>query len=110
VPKVNRQHRDAAADNRPAPVPYASDGHPSVEQLMAEQGTGPIADVSVLVPTSPGLSGGRDRVGHAHDSSTIRLRYPLIQATVNVWPRPRVSIRLFVTSRKLRSVRQPAAS
>jgi phage protein U len=27
---------------------YSATGHPSVEQLMAEQGTGPIADVSVL--------------------------------------------------------------
>jgi hypothetical protein len=48
VAKVNRQHRDAAADNRPAPVPDASNGYPSVEQLMAEQGTGPITDMSVL--------------------------------------------------------------
>lgn len=46
--ELNRQHRDAATDVRPAPVPYASSGHPSVEQLMAEQGTGPITDVSVL--------------------------------------------------------------
>jgi hypothetical protein len=29
-------------------VPYASSAHPSIEQLMAEQGTGPITDVSVL--------------------------------------------------------------
>jgi hypothetical protein len=27
---------------------YSTIGHPSVQQLMAEQGTGPIADVSVL--------------------------------------------------------------
>jgi len=33
--ETNRQH-------------YAPTGHPSVDQLMAEQGTGPIADVSVL--------------------------------------------------------------
>jgi hypothetical protein len=47
VAKVIRQHR-AAADEYPVSVPYASSGHPSVEQLMAEQGTGPITDVSVL--------------------------------------------------------------
>ena len=27
---------------------YSATGHPSFEQLMAEQGTGPITDVSVL--------------------------------------------------------------
>jgi hypothetical protein len=27
---------------------YCAIGHPSIEQLMAEQGTGPIVDVSVL--------------------------------------------------------------
>jgi hypothetical protein len=46
--ELNRKHRDSATDDRPAPVSYAASGHPSVEQLMAEQGTGPIADVSVL--------------------------------------------------------------
>ena len=45
---VNRQHRDSAPDARPAPVRYAASGHPSVAQLMAEQGTGPITAVSVL--------------------------------------------------------------
>ncbi len=30
------------------PVRYSESGHPSVEQLMAEQGTSPITDVSVL--------------------------------------------------------------
>ncbi len=29
-------------------VQYSAGGHPSVEQLLEEQGTGPIADVSVL--------------------------------------------------------------
>ena len=29
-------------------APYSSAGHPSIERLMAEQGTGPIADVSDL--------------------------------------------------------------
>ena len=37
--ETNRQHRDSG---------YAPTGHPSVDELMAEQGTGPIADVSVL--------------------------------------------------------------
>ena len=46
--EVNRTHRDAPPDDHPAPVRYAVSGHPSVEQLMAEQGTGPITDVSVL--------------------------------------------------------------
>ena len=46
--QLNRQLRDAELDVRPEPVPYASSGHPSIEQLMAEQGTGPITDVSVL--------------------------------------------------------------
>ena len=36
--ELTRQQRDAEPD----------DGHPSVAQLMAEQGTGPISDVSVL--------------------------------------------------------------
>ena len=39
--ETNRQHRDR-------PVEYSATGHPSVEQLMAEQGTGPVEDVSVL--------------------------------------------------------------
>ncbi len=29
-------------------VPYSAAGHPSIEQLAAEQGTAPITDVSVL--------------------------------------------------------------
>ena len=45
---LNRQHRESAPDDRPKSVHYAASGHPSVEQLMAEQGTGPITDVSVL--------------------------------------------------------------
>jgi len=44
----SKQQRDAEPDVRSEPVPYASSGHPSIEQLMAEQGTGPITDVSVL--------------------------------------------------------------
>ena len=46
--ELNRQHRGPAPDGRPASARYAASGHPSVDQLMAEQGTGPITDVSVL--------------------------------------------------------------
>jgi len=48
VTQLNRQQRDAEPNVRAEPVPYASSGQPSIEQLMAEQGTGPITDVSVL--------------------------------------------------------------
>jgi hypothetical protein len=48
VAQLTRQQRDGEPENRPATVPYASAGHPSIEQLMAEQGTGPITDVSEL--------------------------------------------------------------
>ena len=46
--ELNRQQQDQKPEDRPAAVPYASSGHPSFEQLMVEQGTGPITDVSVL--------------------------------------------------------------
>ena len=46
--ELNRQYRDSAPDDRLRSVRYAAAGHPSVEQLMVEQGTGPITDVSVL--------------------------------------------------------------
>ena len=46
--ELNRQQQDQKPEDRPATVPYASSGHPSFEQLMAEQGTGPITDVSLL--------------------------------------------------------------
>ena len=46
--ELNRQRREPAAHERPVSVQYSSAGHPSVEQLMAEQGTGPITDVSSL--------------------------------------------------------------
>jgi hypothetical protein len=48
VAQLNRQKRGGDAEKRPTTVPYTSSGHPSVEQLMAEQGTGPITDVSLL--------------------------------------------------------------
>ena len=37
-----------AIDLGEAGAGYSSAGHPSIRQLMAEQGTGPIYDVSVL--------------------------------------------------------------
>jgi hypothetical protein len=46
--KVNCQRRDFAPNDRSASVRYAATGHPSVDQLMAEQGTGPITGVSAL--------------------------------------------------------------
>lgn len=43
-----RDERDEAIASPPAGVSYSAEGHPSIQQLMAEQGTGPITDVSVL--------------------------------------------------------------
>jgi hypothetical protein len=48
VAELNRQHREPTAHEQLVSVQYSSAGHPSVEQLMAEQGTGPITDVSSL--------------------------------------------------------------
>jgi hypothetical protein len=48
VAELKRQHRDSTPDDSRASAHHAASGHPSVEQLMAEQGTGPIVDVSVL--------------------------------------------------------------
>jgi hypothetical protein len=48
VAQVNRQPGEGQSDCPPATVPYAALGHPSIEQLMAEQGTGPITDVFAL--------------------------------------------------------------
>ena len=42
----NRQDREQSRDDQAGP--YSATGHPSVEQLTAEQGTGPIADVRLL--------------------------------------------------------------
>lgn len=42
----NRQGRERPTDDQAGR--YSATGHPSVEQLIAEQGTGPIADVSAL--------------------------------------------------------------
>ena len=46
--QVNRQQQEGQPDGRLATMPYSASGHPSVEQLMAEQGTGPLTDVSVI--------------------------------------------------------------
>jgi hypothetical protein len=48
VAEINRERKDREPEKPPATIPYAFSGHPSFEQLMAEQGTGPIYDVSVL--------------------------------------------------------------
>jgi hypothetical protein len=45
--ELNRQHRGAAPDDRSVSVRYAATGHRAFDQLMAEQGTGPITDGSV---------------------------------------------------------------
>lgn len=42
------QRSTTTVDDRPVGVGYPATGHPSFEQLMAEQGTGPITDISVL--------------------------------------------------------------
>ena len=42
----NRQDRERTSGDQA--VPYSATGHPSIEQLMAAQGTGPITDVSAL--------------------------------------------------------------
>lgn len=46
--ELNRQRSDPARREPPALARSGAAGHPSIEQLMAEQGTGPITDVSVL--------------------------------------------------------------
>jgi hypothetical protein len=48
VAKVNRHQLEGQPDSPSMAVPYAASGHPSIEQLVAEQGTGPITDVSML--------------------------------------------------------------
>ncbi len=44
----NIQRETPAVGGRPADAGYSAAGHPSFAQLMAEQGTGPITDVSLL--------------------------------------------------------------
>jgi hypothetical protein len=44
----NPQHREFASRDSAPSARYAATGHPTIDQLMAEQGTGPITDTSVL--------------------------------------------------------------
>ena len=64
--ELNRQHRNSAPDGPTASARYSPSGHPSVDQLMAEQGTGPITDVSVLHgdfwPEEESVEGFRDEL------------------------------------------------
>lgn len=46
--ELTRPRRDSGEDKRSGCVQHSVAGHPSIEQLTAEQGTGPITDVSVL--------------------------------------------------------------
>jgi hypothetical protein len=46
VAEPNRQDREQRRDDHASP--YSATGHPSVERLIEEQGTGPIADVRLL--------------------------------------------------------------
>ena len=48
MPQLNRKQGISGPKERPTTVPYAPSGHPSLEQLMVEQRTGPITDVSEL--------------------------------------------------------------
>ncbi len=42
------RRKERVAANLSAETSYSADGHPSIEELMTEQGTGPIIDVRVL--------------------------------------------------------------
>ena len=44
----NIQRETPAGGDRPTDAGYSAAGHPSFEQLMAEQGAGPVTDVSLL--------------------------------------------------------------
>jgi hypothetical protein len=46
--KLNQEHLSSAIDESLFLAYHTSSGHPSIEQLMAEQGTSPIADASLL--------------------------------------------------------------
>ena len=48
VAEKSKLNRGPAVKDRPASAPYSATGHQSIEQLAAEQGTGPIKDVSLL--------------------------------------------------------------
>ena len=42
----NRNDREQSRDNQAGR--YSAIGHPSVEQLVAQQGTGPVTDLTIL--------------------------------------------------------------
>jgi hypothetical protein len=42
------QRKTPSVAGQPAFVNYSANGHPPIDELMIEQGTGPITDVSVL--------------------------------------------------------------
>jgi hypothetical protein len=48
VAELSRKHGNDAPDDRPRVSRYSAGGHPSIEQLMVEQGTGPISDPAML--------------------------------------------------------------
>jgi hypothetical protein len=48
VADLSRKHSDRPEQVRQPTAAYSAGGHPSIEQLMAEQGTGPIADAALL--------------------------------------------------------------
>jgi hypothetical protein len=48
VAELHRKHRDSAREERGKRARYSTAGHPSIQELMAEQGTAPIEDISVL--------------------------------------------------------------
>jgi hypothetical protein len=48
VAEMHRRHRASAPEEKAEPARYSATGHPSIQELMAEQGTAPIQDTSVL--------------------------------------------------------------
>jgi hypothetical protein len=46
VAELNRKHGRVANDS--GELPYTAAGHPSIEELMREQGTAPIRDTAML--------------------------------------------------------------
>jgi len=48
VEELTRQRREGTEHERADSVEYSAAGHPLVEQLVAEQGTGPVTDASVF--------------------------------------------------------------
>jgi hypothetical protein len=48
VARSYARRKERVAANQSAGTRYSAEGHPSIEELMAEQGTGPIIDVRLL--------------------------------------------------------------